>query len=127
MICKDGDDEDEDDSSILSLLKCLLKDFDGGSTDFDNDDDAKNFGIMIVKSNHRCNTHDQSLYSFKPPAAVVASPMRVKKDRLNVDDDDGEEENEEDEDGNRDGKGYGTFVMRSTGKREGNSDTGLDM
>ncbi|XP_040962916.1 serine/threonine-protein kinase 10 isoform X2 [Gossypium hirsutum] len=112
MIYKDGDEEDEDDSSLPPLLKRLPKDFGGGPTDFDDDDDAGDFGTVIVKPDRGRNARGQSSYSFKPPAAAVASPMRARRDGLDVDDDDDEEE----EDG--DGEGFGTFVVRSTVRSE---------
>ena len=49
MIYKDGDEEDEDDSSLPPLLKRLPKDFGGGPTDCDDDDNAGDFGTVIVK------------------------------------------------------------------------------
>lgn len=111
MIYKDGDEEDEDYSSLPPLLKHLPKDFGGGPTDFDDDDDAGDFGTVIVKSDRGRNARGQPSYSFKPPAAAVASPIWARRDGLDVDDDDVEEE-EEEEDG--DGEGFGTFVVRST-------------
>ncbi|GMI99858.1 hypothetical protein like AT1G69220 [Hibiscus trionum] len=112
MIYKDGDEEDEDDSSLPPLLKRLPKDFGGGPTDFDveDDDDAGDFGTVIVKSNRSRGTRGQASYSFKPPAAPVASPIRARRDGLDVDDD----EEEEDEDG----EDFGTFVVRSTVRSE---------
>ncbi|KAK8657538.1 hypothetical protein V6N13_035769 [Hibiscus sabdariffa] len=113
MIYKDGDVEDEDDSSLPPLLKRLPKDFGGGPTDFDvddDDDDAGDFGTVIVKSDRGRSTRGQS-YSFKPPAAPVASPMRARRDGLDVDNDDDEEEEEDEE-------GFGTFVVRSTVRSE---------
>ncbi|TYG90485.1 hypothetical protein ES288_A12G185900v1 [Gossypium darwinii] len=117
MIYKDGDEEDEDDSSLPPLLKRLPKDFGGGPTDFDDDDDTGDFGTVIVKSDRGRNARGQSSYSFKPPAAAVASPMRARRDGLDVDDDE-EEEDEEEEDENGDGEGFGTFVVRSTVRSE---------
>ncbi|KAK5794810.1 hypothetical protein PVK06_036060 [Gossypium arboreum] len=118
MIYKDNDDEeDEDDSSLPPLLKHLPKDFDDDPTNFDNDDGAENFGTMIVKSNCGRNACGQSLYSFKPLAATVASPMKARRNGPDVDDDD-DEEKDEDGDGDGDGEGFGTFVVRSTVRSE---------
>ncbi|XVF03177.1 hypothetical protein REPUB_Repub04eG0238600 [Reevesia pubescens] len=113
MLYKDGDEEDEDDSSLPPLLKRLSKDFGGGPTDFDvdDDDDAGDFGTMIVKTDRGGrNSLGQSSYSFKPPAAATVSPMRPRRDEVDVDDD------EEGEDG--DGEAFGIFVVRSTGRSE---------
>ncbi|KAH1056063.1 hypothetical protein J1N35_034128 [Gossypium stocksii] len=103
MIYKNVVEEDEDDSSPPPLLKHLLKDFGGGPTHFDNDDNAGDFETMIVKFDHRRNIHGQSLYFFKPLVVAVASLMRARRDGLDIDDD--EEEDEE---------GFGKFVVRST-------------
>ncbi|KAK5776593.1 hypothetical protein PVK06_044553 [Gossypium arboreum] len=105
MIYKDGGEEDENESSLLPLFKRLPKDFNGGFTDFENDDNARDFGIVI------------------PLVAILASSIRAKRDRLNVvvdddDDDEKEEEKEEVEDGNIDGEGFETFVVRSTVRSE---------
>ncbi|KAE8663913.1 Serine/threonine-protein kinase 4 [Hibiscus syriacus] len=116
MIYKDGNEEDEDDPSLPPLFRRLPKDFGGGPTDFDvvDDDDAGDFGTVIVKSDRGRKTRGQASYSFKPPQAPVASPMRARRDGLNVDDD--EEEEEEEEDGDR--EDFGTFVVRSTVRSE---------
>ncbi|XWS23083.1 hypothetical protein CRYUN_Cryun29cG0091100 [Craigia yunnanensis] len=111
MLYKDEDEEDEDDSSLPPLLKRLPKDFGGGGdgpTDFD-EDDAGDFGTMIVKADGGRNTRGQTLYSFKPP--VVVSPMRARGNEVDVDDD------EEDEDDDV-GEGFGTFVVKSTVRSE---------
>ncbi|XVE91630.1 hypothetical protein REPUB_Repub01dG0026800 [Reevesia pubescens] len=115
MLYKEGDEEDEDDSSLPPLLKRLPKDFGGGGggpTDFDDDDDddAGDFGTMIVKTDRGRHSRGQTSYSFKPPAAVVMSPMSARRDEGDVDDE------EEDEDGA--GEGFGTFVVRSTVRSE---------
>ncbi|KAK5795125.1 hypothetical protein PVK06_036382 [Gossypium arboreum] len=115
MIFKYDGEEDVDNFLLLPLFKCLPKDFVGGPTNFDNDDDAKDFGTMIVKFDCGHNARDQLSHSFKPLAAAMASPMRARRDRLDVDDDDGDEE-EEEEDG--DGEGFRTFVVRSTVRSE---------
>ncbi|XVF85801.1 hypothetical protein PTKIN_Ptkin17bG0146800 [Pterospermum kingtungense] len=114
MVYKDGDEEDEDDSSLPPLLKRLPKDFGGGSTDFDADDDAGDYGTMIVKSDRGRSTHGgQASYSFKPPAPPTVSPMRARRDEIDADDDD-----DEDGDGDGDGEGFGTFVVKSTVRSE---------
>lgn len=110
MVYKDGDEEEEDDSSLPPLLKRLPKDFGGGSTDFDVDDDAGDFGTVIVKSDRGSNTRGQTSYSFKPPAPPTVSPMRARRDELDVDDDEDEEDD--------DGEGFGTFVVKSTVRSE---------
>ncbi|XVE85727.1 hypothetical protein DITRI_Ditri17bG0114100 [Diplodiscus trichospermus] len=115
MLYKDGDEEEDDDASLPPLLKRLPKDFGGGGGDpidfdVDDDDDAGDFGTMIVKSDHGRKNRGQTSYFFKPPAPPAVSPMRARKDGMDVDDD------EEDEDD--DGEGFGTFVVKSTLKRE---------
>ncbi|XWS34204.1 hypothetical protein CRYUN_Cryun21dG0020400 [Craigia yunnanensis] len=101
-----GDEEDEDDSSLPPLLKRLPKDFGGGGdghTDFDIDDDAGDFGTMIIKSDRGRDPRGQPSYLFKPPAA---SPMRARRGEMDVDDEDD------------DGEGFGTFVVKSTVRSE---------
>ncbi|KAH1045847.1 hypothetical protein J1N35_036631 [Gossypium stocksii] len=91
MIFKYGDKEDVDDLSLPPVFKRLPKDFVGSPTDFDNDDDARDFGTVIVKFDCGYNARDQLSYWFKPLAAVVASPMKARRNRLDVDDDDCDE------------------------------------
>ncbi|OMO72027.1 hypothetical protein COLO4_27862 [Corchorus olitorius] len=113
MLFKGGDEEEEeDDSSLPPLLKRLPKDFGGGGggpTGFD-DEDAGDFGTMIVKTDRGRNSSSrrQMSSSFRPPAPAKVSPMRSRREEMDVDDD------EEDEDGD----GFGTFVVRSTVRSE---------
>ncbi|PPE02100.1 hypothetical protein GOBAR_DD00873 [Gossypium barbadense] len=71
MIYKDVVEEDEDDSSLIPLLKHLPKDFGGDPTHFDNDDDAGDFETPLV--------------------AAVVSLMRAMRDGLDVNDDEEED------------------------------------
>ncbi|GLU16912.1 hypothetical protein SLE2022_333170 [Rubroshorea leprosula] len=99
MLYKDDLMDDDDDSSLPPLLKRLPKDFGGSGGALTDDDHADDFGTMIVKTGSR---HSSS--ASKPPASMSPKTMR----RLEMDDDN-------DGDG---GKGFGTFVVRSTTSRE---------
>lgn len=108
-------DDDDEDSSLPPLLRRLPKDFGGGAPlDYDDeDDDAGDFGTMIVKSD-RSRQRDR-------PSSGVASPAWKARSPLNRfgGDDDGDDDDD-------DGGGFSTFVVRSTvksGERESVSGT----
>ncbi|KAI4314070.1 hypothetical protein L6164_027012 [Bauhinia variegata] len=114
MVYKDnGNEEDEDDdSSLPPLLKRerLPKDFGGGaSMDYDDDlqEDAGDFGTMIVKTRQRNRSS-----SFSPSMGSTwkarSSPYMQASPRKKVA---SEVDEEEDDDGD---DGFSTFVVRST-------------
>ncbi|KAL3032989.1 hypothetical protein AAZX31_02G112900 [Glycine max] len=118
MVFKDNghDDEDDEDSSLPPLLKRLPKDFGGGAPlDYDDeDDDAGDFGTMIVKSD-RSRQRDRPSSGVASPAWKARSPLN----RFGGGDDDGDDDDD-------DGGGFSTFVVRSTvksGERESVSGT----
>ena len=114
MVYKDnGRDDDEDDeySSLPPLLKRLPKDF-GGGAPLDYDDDAGDFGTVIIKSDHRRQQDRPSSSLASPTWKSRSSSQASPLNRF------GEEE--------EDGGGFSTFVVRSTvksGERESVSGT----
>ncbi|KAF7827962.1 serine/threonine-protein kinase dst1 isoform X1 [Senna tora] len=120
MVYKDNghEDDEDDDSSLPPLLKRLPKDFGGGaSMDYedDPDDDAGDFGTMIVKTD-RSRQRNRSSSSFSSPMGSTwksrKSPLRQATPIAGLGG--GEDEEEEDDDGG-DG-GFSTFVVRSTAR-----------
>lgn len=116
MVYKDngyGEDEDDDDSSLPPLLKRLPKDFGGGaSMDYDDDDpdeDAGDFGTMIVKTD-RSRQRNRSSSSYSSP---MDSTWKSRKSQGSTVAGLGGEDDDDDDDG--DG-GFSTFVVRSTAR-----------
>lgn len=112
-----GEDEDDDDSSLPPLLKRLPKDFGGGAPiDYDDDRDGYgganqdgDFGTMIVKTD-RSGRSRSNQSSLKPRVAL--SPRGTgRRSRMDAGD-------EDDDESDGDGDEYGTFVVRSTARRE---------
>uniref|UniRef100_A0A1J3INY1 non-specific serine/threonine protein kinase n=1 Tax=Noccaea caerulescens TaxID=107243 RepID=A0A1J3INY1_NOCCA len=113
------DEEDDEDSLLPPLLKRLPKDFGGGaSLDYDEDDGdgAGDFGTMIVKTDR---SSKNSPYSSKPRLGV--SPRRRAVEESS------DEEDEEDDDDDDDDGEYGTFVVKSSGKKGKKKEKEMDL
>ncbi|GAB4829044.1 hypothetical protein Ancab_018703 [Ancistrocladus abbreviatus] len=110
-----SDGDEDDDSSLPLLLKCLPKDFGGGGSldydDLDDDDSGDVSGTMIVKTNRSHNRNQPSTSSASSvrrsrELAYVGRSSQASPRWKKTED---EEEN------------FGTFVVRSTvrsGERE---------
>ncbi|XP_054824481.1 serine/threonine-protein kinase 1-like isoform X2 [Prosopis cineraria] len=110
MVYKDnGHEEDEDDdSSLPPLLKRLPKDFGGGaSMDYedDPDDDAGDFGTMIVKTD-RSRERNRSSSPMGSTWNSRKSPLRQASPTTGLGGGD-----DEDDEGD---EGFSTFVVRKT-------------
>ncbi|KAK4263599.1 hypothetical protein QN277_028989 [Acacia crassicarpa] len=113
MVYKDNghEDDDDDDSSLPPLLKRLPKDFGGGaSMDYedDPDDDAGDFGTMIVKSDRARERNRSSSLPMGSTWKSGKSPLRQASPMAGLGDGD-----DEDDDGD---EGFSTFVVRKTAR-----------